>query len=79
MSTTAAIEKAVLNSLRELPPERQVEVLDFVEFLRRRTAARSILRNPIGLFAHLNIDITEDDIAAARAELWGNFPRDMEL
>ena len=28
-----SVEEAVLEKLRELPPERQREVLDFVEFL----------------------------------------------
>lgn len=25
----------------------------------------------------LDIDITEEDISAARREMWGNFPRDI--
>ncbi len=31
------IEETVIQKLRELPPERQWEVLDFVEFLESRT------------------------------------------
>ena len=29
--------------------------------------------------ADLNVDITEADIAEARREMWGNFPRDIEF
>ena len=35
-----SIEEAVLEKLRELPPERQREVLDFVEFLGNKTSQR---------------------------------------
>ena len=35
------IEEAVLEKLRELPPERQREVLDFVEFLEGKTQQRT--------------------------------------
>ena len=31
-----SLEEAVVEKLRELPPERQLEVLDFVEFLGSR-------------------------------------------
>ena len=44
-----SIEEAVVEKLRELPPERQREVLDFVEFLgsksqvnQQRAAARML-------------------------------------
>lgn len=78
MLATVTIEQAVLDGLRQLPPARQVEILDFVEFLRHKAIPHAGHRNPIGMFAHLNVKITEDDIAAARDELWGNFPRDVE-
>ena len=60
-----AIEELVLEKLRSLPPEKQQEVLDFAEFLESKTAA-----------PRLGFDITEEDIAEARREMWGNFPRD---
>jgi len=30
-----------------------------------------------GLWKDLNIEITEEDIARARSEMWGKFPRDI--
>jgi hypothetical protein len=36
MYSTANIEQALLNNLRQLPPEKQQEVLDFAEFLRQK-------------------------------------------
>ncbi|MBI5489071.1 MAG: hypothetical protein HY905_17180 [Deltaproteobacteria bacterium] len=61
---------------KELPPEKQEEVLDFVEFVRARTRGRKSLHSPEGLCADLGIDITEEDIAQARREMWGNFPHE---
>ena len=73
------IEQAVVEKLRALPVEKQREVLDFVEFLQGKSAPPRRRHNPIGLCADLNVDITEADIAEARREMWGNFPRDIEL
>lgn len=73
------IEQQVLETLRELPPEKQKEVLDFVEFLKEKNGTKEPLRSLLGLWSDLNIHITEKDIAEARREMWGNFPRDVEL
>jgi hypothetical protein len=70
------LEQAVLQKLRELPPEKQQEVLDFADFLRQKVTPKRPLRSVKGLWADLNVDITEEDIAQARLEMWGNFPRD---
>lgn len=34
-----SIETQLLDALRTLPPERQAEALDFVEFLKQRSAS----------------------------------------
>ncbi len=74
-----SLEQIVLEKLRQLPIEKQREALDFVAFLENRQIAPVPLRNPIGLWADLKIDVTAEDIAEARREMWGNFPRDIEL
>lgn len=73
------IEQMVVDKLRELPPEKQKEVLEFVESLRRRNGPGSPRRSLLGLWADLNVHVTEEDIAQARREMWGNFPRDIKL
>ena len=70
------ITEAVVERLRRLPPEKQQEVLDFVEFLHHRAAPERPQRSPEGLWAGLGVHITRDDIAEARREMWGNFPRE---
>ena len=59
-----SIEEAVVEKLRELPPERQREVLDFVEFLgsksqvnQQRAAAARMLEASKGAF------VSEDYVA----------------
>jgi len=71
------IEQQVLEKLRELPPDKQKEVLDFVDSLRDKNGSPMKLRSLEGLLEDFNIDITEEDIAEARREMWGNFPRDI--
>jgi len=71
------IEEMVLEKLRGLPPEKQKEVLRFLESLKPDGAAKKPLRSLEGLLEDLNVDITEEDIAEARREMWGNFPREI--
>lgn len=73
------LEQQVLEKLRDLPPEEQREVLDFVDFLKERNGTKKPVRSLLGLWGDLDFHITEDDIAEARREMWGNFPRDIEL
>ena len=69
------LEQAVLEKLRSLPPNQQQEVLDFAEFLQQKNILKRPLKSVKGMWAHLDMDITEEDIAQARKEMWGNFPR----
>lgn len=71
------IEEQVLEKLRELPPEKQKEVLDFVDRLKTEKGEKKPLRSLRGLWAGMDIDMTAEDIAEARREMWGNFPRDI--
>ena len=66
----------IAEKAKELPPEKQLEVLDFLDFLRTRVPKKGPLRSPAGLLKGLGIDISEADIAEARREMWGNFPRE---
>jgi hypothetical protein len=71
------LEQAVIEKLRQLPVEKQQEVLDFVEFLQQKIPSKRSRRSLKGLCADLQIEITEKDIAQARRELWNNFPREI--
>ena len=73
------IEQAVLEHLRELPPDKQQEVLDFVQFLREKAIPKQPRRSLYGLWSDLDIEITAADIDEVRQEMWGNFPREFPL
>jgi hypothetical protein len=68
------IEEAIAARVRELPPERQQEVLDFANFLGSK--AKRPRKSMYGLWKDLGISFSEEDIAEARKEVWGNFPRE---
>jgi hypothetical protein len=69
------IEEQIVEKLRDLPPEKQKKVLEFVDSLKKDSGPKTPRRSLRGLWADLNIHITEEDIAEARREMWGNFPR----
>ncbi|MGL6140321.1 MAG: DUF2281 domain-containing protein [Planktothrix sp.] len=71
------LEQAVLDKLRTLPLDKQQEVLNFTEFLQQKNLPKRSLKSVKGLCADLKIDITEEDIAQVRQEMWGNFPREI--
>jgi hypothetical protein len=71
-----SIEKALLEKLLKLPPEKQKEVLDFVETLEKNARATRHRRSLKGLWADSGVEVSSEDIAAARREMWGGFPRE---
>jgi hypothetical protein len=73
------LEEHILERLRALPPEKQKEVLSFIDSLRETNGPKKPLRSLRGLWADLGFHVTEEDIAEARREMWGNFPRDIKL
>ena len=73
------IAEIITEKVRALPPEKQQEVLDFVEFIERKAAPKKPRRRLKGLWADLKVDLTEADIAEIRREMWARFPRDIDL
>lgn len=70
------VEDAVLEKVKKLSTEKKQEVLDFAEFLEQKISPKKPRRSLYGVLADLNVNITEKDIAEARKEMWGNFPRE---
>jgi hypothetical protein len=72
-----SIAEAILDKVQSLPPEKQQKVLQFADSLVHEEATGHPRRSLEGLWSGLNTEpITEEDIAEARQEMWGNFPRD---
>ncbi len=76
--TAMDMERALIQKWRVLPPDKQREMLDSAEFLAQQARANRPRRSLEGLWANLDFEITDHDIAQAREEMWGNFPRDIE-
>ncbi len=70
-----SIDSSILENLRLLSPEEQKKVAEYVESLAA-AKPRGPRKNLMGMFAHLNIHISADDIDEARREAWANFPRE---
>ena len=70
------VEQQVLEKLRELPPQKQEEVLAYISRLQEKTRKQP-RRSLAGLWANLGINLSEEDIFQVRQEMWGNFPRDI--
>lgn len=71
------LDQAILAKVNALPADKQQEVLDFVEFLATKATPSRARRRVKGLLADFKTEITAEDIAEARREMWANFPRDV--
>lgn len=68
------IREQLLSKIEQLSPDQQREAMDYVESLQKKRTHKVPLHNPLGLWAGLSPDITEEELSAARKEMWGRFP-----
>jgi hypothetical protein len=69
------VEQSILETIRSLPPDKQLELLDHAKQLQQSTP-KEPLKSGRGLWADLNISLSAEEIDEARREMWKNFPRD---
>jgi hypothetical protein len=69
-----SIEDAILEKVRALSQAKKTEVLQFVSGLE--PANRPPFRSPKGVLSDLDFDLTEENLAEARREMWSGFPRE---
>jgi hypothetical protein len=72
-----SIEDTILEKVRSLPPGKKAEVLEFVSGLE--ATVRPPFRSPKGILSDLNFEVTEEDLAKARGEMWSDFPATISL
>ncbi|MBI4555966.1 MAG: DUF2281 domain-containing protein [Candidatus Hydrogenedentes bacterium] len=70
------LPELLCEKVKTLPPEKQKEVLDFVESLAVHSGSSSPCHSIEGLWADLDVELSANDIEEARRELWGAFPRE---
>jgi hypothetical protein len=68
------IEDQIIAEMREIPPERHAEVLKAVQELRRKYAPKRPRKSLKGLWADLNIHLSEEEIDELRRECWSMSP-----
>ncbi|MBA4122965.1 MAG: DUF2281 domain-containing protein [Acidobacteria bacterium] len=69
-------EEVLLEKIKVLPPDLKQEAIHFVEFLQTKIQKKTPRVSLEGIWADLDVNITEEDITEARKEMWGNFPRE---
>jgi len=70
------VVESIVERVENLSVERQREVLDFAEYLqhKEKSNGKKPRRSLRGMWK--GVDITEEDIAEIRREMWANFPRE---
>jgi hypothetical protein len=68
-------EQQLIEKIRRLPPDKQQEVFDFIEQAEQQAGTKKPRRHIEGALEHLGLQVTAEEIDAARREMWGNFPR----
>lgn len=77
MSTTIpSIESLVALALQLTPAERARLIEQLAASLTEEGSAKPPRRVSFGALADLNLDVSEEDIAAARQDMLANFPRE---
>jgi hypothetical protein len=71
-----SLEQAILKEVRALPPEKQREIYDHARRLRAETAKKPPLKSVRGMWAHLGISLSPEEIEENQREMWRNFPRE---
>lgn len=71
-------EEVLLKKFKILPKNRKQEVMDFVEFLESKETVKSPSVSLKGIWADMNVNITDDDIREARNEMWRGYTKDTE-
>ena len=70
------IEEAILEKVRNLPPDKQSQLLAVADSLAADPQPKTPFKSLRGLWADYKIDISAEDIKELRREMWKNFPRE---
>ena len=70
------VEQSLLEALRVLPPDKQRELLERANQLRKEISPKKPFKSVKGLWADLNITLTAEEIERHQREMWKNFPRE---
>lgn len=69
-------EEVLLEKIKVLPPDLKRKAIEFVELLQKKAQKKTPRVSLEGIWADMDVNVTEEDIRVARREMWGNFPRE---
>lgn len=69
-------EEVLLEKIKVLPPNLRQEAIHFIEFLQSKVQKNTPRVSLEGIWADMDVNLTEEDIRDARKEMWQNFPRE---
>ena len=71
-----SLEQAILEIVHDLPPDKQREVFDYVSRLQTEGTKKPPFTSIEGLWAHLGISLSAEEIDENQREMWRTFPRE---
>ena len=71
-----SVEQAILEAVRELPPDKQQEILRHATRLRKETGPKGPFKSIKGLWSDLGISLSAEEIEETQREMWNGFPRE---
>lgn len=70
------VAETLARKVSQLPLDRQLQVLEYAEFLAQKQTQRQPRRDPEGLLEDQPSNLSLDDFDAARRDAWRAFPRE---
>ena len=71
-------EEVLLQKIKVLPPDLKQKAIEFVEALQKEARKKNPRVSLKGIWADMNVNITEEDIREARNEMWRGYTKDTE-
>ena len=70
-----SLEQAILQAIRELPADKQQEILNHAARLRNEAERKIPFKSVRGLWADLGISLSAEEIDENQRDMWRDFPR----
>jgi len=72
-------EEFLLQKIKVLPPDLKQKAIEFVVSLQSEAQNKTPRVSLKGIWADMNVNITEEDIREARNEMWRGYTEDREV
>jgi hypothetical protein len=69
-----SLEQAILEAVRELPADKQQEILTHASRLRDESMKKKPFKSVKGLWAGLGVSLSAEEIDQNQRDMWKGFP-----